>query len=95
MVSNRMLERETGLSVQTVKTLLKHLKSNPPTNPELTHQLTHRASVLTIENYNSLVCQLEGSNPPDNPEVTHPVTTQEINKNNKTLVSAKIRGGHG
>jgi hypothetical protein len=92
-VGRKQLADETGLSEQTIKTLLNTLKSakksnqqDQKTNQQLTSKPTSKGSVLTIENYDTWVMAKKESNQQSNQQLTSDhkkVTTSEYKDNNK------------
>lgn len=60
------LVKETGLSMMTVRSLLKCLQSNR----QVTNQVTNKGRTLTVVNYDSWVLSENGSNKQDNRQVT-------------------------
>jgi len=91
-VGRRSLAMETGLTERTVRTLLNTLKSVPHGDQQLSHivshQVSHKGSVITIPKYDSWVMKKKDSVPQDVPQgvqqVSHRVTTTEVIENNKT-----------
>ena len=73
------LARETGLSVQNVKTAVAHLQSTG----EVTYRSTRQYSVFTVEQYDRYQGSQPTDQPTDQPAVRPPSTSMEEGKRRK------------
>ncbi len=86
VTSLKHLSYNTGLSVQEVRTALKHLKSTH----DITIETTTKYSIITVNNYEKFAASTHVST--SNQQTTHTQTTceqQQYNKNNKKNNSKK------
>lgn len=75
------IAKETGLSIQSVRTAIKHLESTG----EITKMSTHKGMLVNVENYDSYQAPLCESNTQGNQQANTAVTKsqQQLNKENK------------
>ena len=90
VASIRQISTDTGISVQSVRTALSHLKSTQ----EITQCEHGKFSVFTVNNYSDYQC----TNTESNKQVTqnqHSANTDPYIKNNKELRIPRVGGSRG
>lgn len=87
ITGNDQIRRNTGLSAQSVRTAINHLKSTG----EITVQVTNKFSVVTICKYASYQGRKSDTNSPDNTQPDSQPTGDQQSTNDKQERSKKVK----